>query len=1154
MNPPAASSPGSTSPRLENSAATTGEVRGNIRRILARRLISESVIGEGTYFIIGAVVAAMLWRVMPLRIMLPWVGAIFLTAIVRSVLRRHYQRIEASLTEVPAPFRAIIIAGGFIWGSGTLVFARDIPTVELALMMVVVCGLCAGAVTTLLADPPSFFGFLVAILAPLAIGLIFDLGEPGHPVALILVLMFGVLMTLSYRRLHTNYLAYLGAVEASEESAAAAMTERRFLDEVIASVPSAIAVLDEEQIVTHVNVAFEKLFGFPAREIVGQRLDDFITPSADRTRGAEYHQRVVMGGTLVAEGMRLRKGGDSILVSICANRVESGRGTIIVAYEDITDRRDREQRTAALAEVSTALNTAKTEQELVPKVLRSMGNRLGWEIAALWRLDRQHNSARCDDVWVAEQSTRAELADFIRGSRRSRRDGLIGRAWSERRSIWLSGLAEAFDIQPEDAADPIWKGSAAAVPIEMGGEVVAVLSVYSGEERPRDESALATMSAIVMQLGNTLQRMRVEATLRETEAQYRQLVESSTDVAWRIDTSGRITFINTASERVLGWNPEQLRGKLFTSLSDPASAERDRIALAHLLSGDELWGYETVARNATGGKVHLKLSARPQRDEGGRITGAQGILHDISLEVSTRDALRLARETAEQADAAKSAFLANMSHEIRTPMTGILGTADLILDSDLTPEQRRSVELIVASGETLLTIINDILDLSKIEAGQLELEDIPLDLHEILGDTVSLMNGAAGNKGITLGLELHNDVPRMVRGDPTRLKQVLNNLLSNAIKFTSSGGVTVSATTLTREQGAAAVRFAVRDTGIGITDDAVARIFEPFRQADASTTRNYGGTGLGLSISRRLVEMMGGTLGVDSIPGHGSEFHFTIGFAIVEQTGEMRAVKAAAPARHKSLKVLIAEDNPVNQEVAGTMLRRRGHSVDIVGNGREAVDAAARERYDIILMDLQMPILDGLGATAEIRASERGKRVPIVALTANAAGGERDKVVAAGMDDYLAKPFRAGDLIEMVESFATPDSPRQSGVMKAIVDPPSDVDVEGLRSELRDAGAEDALGAVLSVFVGDAPTRLSVIIDAVASHDLERIARAAHAYKSSAGTIRALELAGLLQKMEAAAKDGGEMPQIIALRDRIMTAHDAVMVRLRSWLEAHPAH
>jgi PAS domain S-box-containing protein len=1136
---------------LENSPPTRALPASSANResILARRLISESPVAEATYIIIGTVVAALLWDSLPRGVLLPWLGALYASAFIRFLLRRHYARTPGGMVEVPNALRAIIITGGFVWGLGAFVFAHRVPTAELSLMMVVICGLCAGSIITLLADAPSFYGFLAGMLGPLALGLVMDLGRPGYGIALLLVVLFGLLMGVSFSRAHGIFVGYIEAAHALERSATAAVNERRFLDQVIASVPSAIAVLDAEQRVTDINPAFEKLFGFREAEVVGQPLENFIVPESDRERSFRYREEVYDRGTIVMEAMRLRKGGQPVMVSICANRVESVEGTILVAYEDITERRERERRTVALAEVTNSLNGSKNEAELVPRVLRTTGQRLGWEIAALWRLDRDHNAARCDEVWIADDSNRTELADFIRGSRRSRRDGLIGRAWSERGPVWLNGLAEAFDIQPEDASDPVWRGTAAAVPIEMGGEVVAVVSVYSGEERPRDAATLEALSAIATQLGNTLQRMRVEATLRETEAEYRQLVESSTDVAWRIDTSGRFTFMNNASEQVLGWNPANLRGKLFTTISDPASIDRDRVALAHLLSGDELWGYETVARNASGGKVHLKLSARPQRDEAGHITGAQGILHDISLEVSTRDALRVARETAEQADAAKSAFLANMSHEIRTPMTGILGTADLILDSDLTPEQRRSVELIVASGETLLTIINDILDLSKIEAGQLALEDIALDLPHLLHDTVSLMSSAARNKAVELVLEVGDDVPRAVRGDPTRLKQVLNNLVSNAIKFTTEGRVTVRASMASREDDVGVIRFAVRDTGIGIEPEAVARIFEPFRQADVSTTRNYGGTGLGLSISRRLVEMMGGALEVDSIPGVGSEFHFTIGMPIAAEA-EATGARASAPAKRGNLHVLIVEDNPVNQEVASTMLRRRGHSVDIVSNGREAVDAVARQRFDVVLMDLQMPILDGMAATAEIRANERGKRVPIIALTANAASGERDRCLAAGMDDYVAKPFRAADLIDAVESVAAPEL-RLSGVMKAIVDPAQDVDLDGLRAELRDAGAEDALGAVLSVFVGDAPNRISVIIDAVASHDRERIARAAHAYKSSAGTIRALELAALLQKMEHGAKNGLGMPEMMDLRDRIIASHDTVMARLRSWLEEH---
>ena len=1124
----------------------------DVRRILAERLIGESVLAEATHAIIGAVVAILLSRVLPDRVVAPWIGAVFLATFVRFLLRRHYAAQVPLPDHVPAALRAIIITGGFAWGVGTFAFASRVPTVELSLVMVVICGLSAGSITTLLADPPSFHGFLAAMLVPLAGALLIDVGRPAYGTALLLVILFGILMVVGYRRTHATLLGYVEATHALEQSEAAARTERRFLDRVIASLPSAIAVVDAEQLVTHVNPAFEALFGYAEAELLGKRLEAFIVAPKDQEESLRLRTTAFEQGTLVAEARRVRKDGGEIIVSICANRVDAAEGTVLVAYEDITDRRGRERRGETVTAVGHALNEAKTETELVPKVLQLAGERLGWEIAALWRLDREHNSARCDEVWVAPASTRADLADFIRGSRRSRRDGMIGHAWNARAPVWLNGLAQAFDIQPEDATDPIWTGSAAAVPIEMGGEVVAVVSFYSGEPRARDEAALQTMSVISAQLGNTLHRMRVEAALRETEALYRQLVETSTDVAWRIDVSGRFTFVNNASQRVLGWRPEQLIGKPFATLSDPASADRDRVALAHLLAGDELWGYETVSRNSTGGKVHLKLSARPQRDDAGRIIGAQGIVHDISLDVSTREALRVARATAEQADAAKSAFLANMSHEIRTPMTGILGTADLILDGDLSPEQRRSVELIVASGETLLTIINDILDLSKIEAGQLELENTPLDLHAVLHETVTLMGHGARAKGIDLVLETRNEVPRSVRGDPTRLKQVLGNLVSNAIKFTTEGSVTVSASTLARDGEVCTVRFAVRDTGIGIAPDSADRIFEPFRQADVSTTRNYGGTGLGLSISRRLVEMMGGTLAVDSILGSGSEFHFTVGLHLANQAVDTAAPRPAAPAKLGDLRILIAEDNPVNQEVAATMLRRRGHHVDIVGNGREAVDILLRQSYDVVLMDLQMPILDGLQATAEIRANESGTRVPIIALTANAASGERERCLAAGMDDYVAKPFRAIDLITAVEHAVAPAEPRLSGTMAAVTSGEQDVDVEGLRAELRDAGAEDALGAVLSVFVGDAPTRMAVINDSITARDMHRIERAAHAYKSSAGTIRALELADLLQALERAAKDNADVPRIIELRERITFAHEAVMARLRAWLESQP--
>ena len=1018
--------------------------------------------------------------------------------------------------------------------------------------MVVFCGLCAGATTTLLADPPSYYGFLVAILGPLAAGLIIDDKRPDYGSAAVLVGLFAALMAVSYRRAHLTLLKYVEASHALEQSEAIAVEEQAFLDQVIASVPSAVAIIDGQQLVTRVNPAFEALFGFTEAEVVGKILESLIVAPADRAESRRFRKQMIDTGTRAVEATRMRKDGRPVVTTIYSVPVKSGDGAVLVVYEDITDRRTRERRAAVLDAVGAVLSEARVESELAPSLLKVASENLGWEIAGWWRLDREHNAARCDVVWVAPDASRPDLAEFIRGSRRSLREGIVGRAWRDRRPAWVNDLATAFDISGEAAVGADWSGSAAAFPIVIDGQVVAVISFYSGKPRNRDVEALDAMSLLATQIGTTKQRLRAEAALRETEARYRQLVEASTDVVWRIDASGRFTFLNNASEQVFGWKAEQLVGRPFSTIADPESAERDRAAIAHVLSGDVLSGYETVSKHATGGRIHVKLSGRPVRDQAGQIVGAQGIAHDNGLEVATREALRVARVTAEQADAAKSAFLANMSHEIRTPMTGILGTADLVLDGELSDEQRRSVELIVASGETLLTIINDILDLSKIEAGQLDLEDAPLDLHQLMQETVSLMSHGARAKSIDVVVEIRNDVPRFVRGDPTRLRQVLNNLVSNAIKFTSTGSVTVSVAALDRNPKGNRLRFGVRDTGIGISSDAIERIFEPFRQADASTTRNYGGTGLGLSISRRLVEMMGGTLAVDSVVGQGSDFHFTITLAATAESVEKADAPRAMPIQaHHALRILIAEDNPVNQEVAGTMLRRRGHQVDIVVNGRDAVEAVQRERYDVVLMDLQMPILDGVQATTEIRALPSGSDVPIIALTANAASGESERCFAAGMNDYVAKPFRAADLIAAVERATSGSEAVAAPPAATPTGPTGGVDVQSLRSELRDAGAEDALGAVLTVFVGDAPVRMAVINDAITSRDLSRIERAAHAYKSSAGTIRAGELTTLLQDLERTAK-AGNISEIIAARERIEAAHDAAMAQLRAWLASQP--
>jgi len=615
--------------------------------------------------------------------------------------------------------------------------------------------------------------------------------------------------------------------------------------------------------------------------------------------------------------------------------------------------------------------------------------------------------------------------------------------------------------------------------------------------------------------------------------------------------------------------------------------------------------------------------------------------------------MREARDLAERVARARSAFLANMSHEIRTPMNAVLGFVELILDTELTTEQRRALELVRSSSEALLMILNDILDYSKIEAEHLELESIPFDVSKVVHATASLLAVRAREKHLELLAEVSADVPRAVRGDPTRLRQVLMNLIGNAIKFTEQGEVVVSVDVAATD-GTAKVTFAVRDTGIGIAAEHTASVFKEFTQADSTMTRRYGGTGLGLAISQRLVRLMGGELSVKSEVGRGSEFSFSLalpvetapptrvvglaalggrrmlivddnqtnrrilremlaaeginvdeastaadglealrrvrydlaildvqmpdmdGFQLATavrtdkkikrtnllmltsagQRGDgercrelgirgyltkpmsrsdlleaLGTVLAGSPdeagtpdvvTRHTiaesraTLRVLLAEDNPVNQQVAVAMLVKRGHEVHVSSNGREAVEAVKRRDYDVVLMDIQMPEMDGFEATHAIRALPKGKDLPIIGLTAHALSGERERCLSHGMTDYLAKPFKAHELFALVEGTAEPRTVTEPAPEP--LTPP--VDLEGFRMTLQEAGAEQALYSIIDTFVRQAPDRLAALAGAVAGGTGDDIAKAAHVYRGAAATIGARELAGLLETVETTARAG----------------------------------
>ncbi len=969
--------------------------------------------------------------------------------------------------------------------------------------------------------------------------------------------------------------------------------QKRYLESLLELSPVAIVVTDLEGKVTSWNPAAENLFGYAGDEVIGRPLDDLVATRPDlRPVAAEHRQAAARGERVQAIARRTRKDGSLVDVELLYTPVVVGgeQAGFLVIYHDISEiQRQKRWYESALELSPTAIVTVGTN-----------GRIMSWNPAAeeLFGYTADEAIGQPIDDLVANSPELAEQArDYTRR-------GLAGegtRAITKRTR--KDGTLADVDMM--------------AAPVMVGGEIAGDVVIYHD-------------------IGE-IQRQR---------RYYEALFSSSPVAVALLEIDGTVTSWNPSAERLFGYTAEDAIGRNI----DDLVAGRDDLR-------QEARSY--TERGIAGDAVHL-ITRRTRKDGtlvdvevfgapvvvAGELAGLYAMYHDIGE-------LQRARQQAEAATEAKSAFLATMSHEIRTPLNAVIGMTGLLLDTPLAAEQRGYAEVIRSSGDALLGVINDILDFSKIEAGRLELERTPFDLRDCVESALELVAAGALKKGLDIAYDLDPEAPSGIVGDETRLRQVLINLLNNAVKFTDRGEVVLTgeAERLDSVPGDRyRLHFAVRDTGIGIPEDRMDRLFESFSQVDRSTTRRYGGSGLGLAISRRLVELMGGRMWAESRLGEGSTFHFTIeaeaapalarryehataqldgrrllivddnatnreilsrqtrawgmiaratgsprealgwvergdpfdaavldmqmpemdGLSLADEIrkhrdaaalplvmlsslGGMEAMRGSdrfvasltkpvkpshlyealieafggipegsvAPvvveaderlAEGHPLRILVVEDNAVNQQLALLLLKKIGYRADVAGNGLEALEALQRQRYDAVLMDVEMPEMDGLEATRRIHQRWPGEARPyIIAVTANAMQEEREICLAAGMDDYITKPIRMETLAGAL-----------GGARPQGAQPQLALDETVLRRLIASFGDEGvtAVGELMDTFLRESPAELNRLRQAVERRELDAVRRRAHSLKSNAATFGASRLADLCLDLERRASTG----------------------------------
>jgi len=763
--------------------------------------------------------------------------------------------------------------------------------------------------------------------------------------------------------------------------------------ELVETSSSVIIRVDTRGVVRFINKFGLQFFGYREKDILGRTISDTIFPPGGEGCNLEEIIRHIREhpeecSSHITEN--IRSSGERVWIAWTHRLVQNERGGIVEVLcigNDITEnKRSSEELKRAAADLR------ETGDYLENLLDHANAPIIVWD--PNFRITRFNHAFERLTGQLAEEVLGRSLGILFPDESRAESFAYIHRT--------LSGESwDAVEIpirqQSGEVRTVLW--NSANIYDETGSQVIATIAQGQDiTERKAAEERVAFQASLLDQVRNA-----VIAT----------------------DLDGRIIYWNRFAESLYQWKAEEVFGQMLKDTIIPPEMKSSFEDMVKEIIAQGYTECEYPARRKDGSHFPASYAFSTVCDNKGKRIGIVSVSNDLTERKKVEQDLREAKERAESATKAKSEFLANMSHEIRTPMNAVIGFTGLLLNTNIDSVQKDYIETIRSSGDSLLKVISDILDFSKIEGGMLELENECFDLIECLESSLNMVAQAASRKGLSLSYEVEPHVPRYLMGDLTRLRQILVNLLGNAVKFTEKGFVRVDVSALPVEDSYE-IQFRVKDTGIGISQDRMSRLFQSFSQGDASTTRKYGGTGLGLAICKHLTELMGGDIWAESIPAQGSSFYFTIQAQASEklrpQPQKDLLELSFDPSDHhipKSLRILLAEDNVINQKVAVRMLERLGYQAEVAADGREVLAALKRKPYDVVLMDVQMPEMDGLEATRRIRRTPCHQPY-IIAMTAHAMKGDREECLDAGMDDYISKPVRIEELKAALEHGRTP--------------------------------------------------------------------------------------------------------------------------------------